>query len=133
MIASIFMIQGYETMRHPERVAKRAEPVVTSLAELADFVPDDAEEAVRLNGAVQLGAGALLAAGWLPRLSALALAGSLIPTTLAGHRYWDEEDPQLRAQQRIHFLKNLSMLGGLLIAATDNGGRPSLFSRLRHR
>ncbi|HET9893885.1 MAG TPA: DoxX family protein [Streptosporangiaceae bacterium] len=133
LIASIFIIQGYETMRRPERVAKRAEPVVRSLAELADFLPDEPEEAVRLNGAVQFGAGMLLAAGWLPRLSALALAGSLVPTTMAGHRYWEEEDPQLRAQQRIHFLKNLSMLGGLLIAVTDNCDRPSLLPRLRHR
>jgi uncharacterized membrane protein YphA (DoxX/SURF4 family) len=28
--------------------------------------------------------------------------------------------------QRIHFLKNVSMLGGLILAATDTNGRPSL-------
>jgi hypothetical protein len=49
-----------------------------------------------------------------------------VPTTLAGHRYWEIEDPELRAQQRIHFLKNLTMLGGLLLAAADTSGRPSL-------
>ncbi len=51
---------------------------------------------------------------------------SLVPTTLAGHRFWDESDASSRAAQRIHFLKNVSMLGGLLIAADDTGGRPSI-------
>ncbi len=132
-IASIFIIQGFETMRRPERVAKKAEPVVQSIAQVAEFLPDDAEQAVRINGAVQFAAGALLAIGWAPRLSALAIAGTLVPTTAAGHRYWEEDEPQERMQQRIHFLKNLSMLGGLLIAAADTGGRPSLAWQGRSR
>ena len=47
--------------------------------------------------------------------SALALAGSLVPTTLAGHRFWEEEDDAARAQQTFQFLKNLAMFGGLLM------------------
>jgi len=123
MIASIFVIQGFQTMRAPDRVVKQAEPVVRSLAEFFDFIPDDTEQAVRVNGAVQLAGGALLTMGWLPRLSAVAIAASLVPTTAAGHRFWEYEDPQERAQQRIQFLKNLSMLGGLLMAAADSGER----------
>src|SRR6478752_4000347 len=70
---------------------------------------------VQFNGAVQVGAGITLALGILPRLSALLLAGSLVPTTLAGHRFWEEEEDAARAQQTIQFLKNLGMLGGLLL------------------
>jgi putative oxidoreductase len=95
-------------------------------------LPDETEQVVRLNGAVQCVAGSMLAMGWFPRLSAAVLAGTLVPTTLAGHRYWEIEDKQERAQQRIHFLKNLTMLGGLLIAAADTGGNPSLTWRSRH-
>jgi putative oxidoreductase len=131
MLASIFIVQGYQTLRHPEQVAKQAEPVVNSLAGWVDFVPDDTEQAVRISGAVQLAAGALLAVGWLPRTSALAIALTLVPTTAAGHRFWEEADPERRAQQRIHFLKNLSMLGGLLIAAGDTAGKPSAVWRGR--
>ena len=132
MLASIFIVQGYNTMRHPDRVVKKADPVVRPIAERVSFVPDDTEQAVRLNGAVQLTAGVLLAIGWLPRLSALVIAGTLVPTTAAGHRFWESEDEQERAQQRIHFLKNLGLFGGLLIAAADTGGRPSLAWRSRH-
>ena len=132
MLASIFIVQGYNTMRHPDRVVKKADPVVRPIAERVSFVPDDTEQAVRLNGAVQLAAGTLLALGWLPRLSALTIAGTLVPTTAAGHRFWEFDDDQERAQQRIHFLKNVAMFGGLLIAAGDTAGRPSLAWRSRH-
>ena len=77
-------------------------------------------------------AGTLLALGRFPRLSALALAATLVPTTAAGHRFWEAEEDADRAQQRIHFLKNLSMFGGLLIAAADTSGQPSLAWRTRH-
>ena len=138
MVASIFVIQGYETFRRPERVAPRAEPVVRPLAEripavlAVPAVPAKTEDAVRLNGAVQMVAGLLLALGRFPRLSALALAGTLVPTTAAGHRFWEAEEEADRAQQRIGFLKNLSMLGGLLITAADTAGNPSLAWRTRH-
>jgi putative oxidoreductase len=74
---------------------------------------------VRGNAAVQVLGGTLLALGRAPRLSALALAGSLIPTTLAGHAYWTIEDPAARKQQRIQFHKNLAMIGGLMFAVLD--------------
>ena len=60
-----------------------------------------------------------LALGLAPRLSALALAGSLVPTTLAGHAYWTIDDPAVRKVQRIHFHKNMALIGGLLFAALD--------------
>jgi len=132
MLASIFILQGWETFRQPEKVAPRAEPVVRPLAERFSFVPGKTEEAVRLNGAVQVVAGTMLALGWWPRLSAFTLAATLVPTTAAGHRFWEAEEDADRAQQRIHFLKNLSMFGGLLIAAADTGGRPSIAWRARH-
>jgi uncharacterized membrane protein YphA (DoxX/SURF4 family) len=132
MLASIFVIQGFDTLIRPERVSPRAEPVVRPLAERVPPVPGDTEQAVRLNAAVQVVAGSLLAAGRLPRLSALALAATLVPTTLAGHRFWEVQDKQEREQQRIAFMKNISMLGGLLIATADTAGSPSLAWRSRH-
>ena len=132
MLASIYIVQGYDTFRHPEKVAARAEPVLQPLRDQFPGVPAKTEDAVRLNGAVQMVAGTMLALGRLPRLSALALAASLVPTTAAGHRFWEEEDPTTKAQQRVHFLKNVSMLGGLLIAVGDTAGKPSIAWRTRY-
>jgi putative oxidoreductase len=80
------------------------------------------ELAVTLNGGAMVVAGVALACGVAPRRMAAVLAGLLVPTTLAGHGYWNESDPKARAQQRIQFLKNLSMLAGLLEIALGEGG-----------
>jgi len=132
MLASIFIIEGYRALREPEQVAAAAEPVVRRISERVPAVPAKTEQAVRLNGAVQLAAGSLLALGRLPRLSALAIAATLVPTTLAGHRFWEADQDEDQAQQRIHFLKNLAMFGGLLIAGADTAGQPSLAWQTRH-
>ncbi len=125
MLAGMFIYGGLDALRHPSGKAPKAEPVVGALA---DRLPDQVgtDELVRLNGAVQVGAGIALALGVFARPASLALAVSLVPTTLAGHPFWQEADPAARAQQRIQFLKNVAMLGGLILAAADTGGRPSV-------
>lgn len=132
MLASMFVAGGLDAVRNPQNVAPLAESVVRPVTDRVPALPDSTEDCVRLNGAVQVVGGLLLATGRMSRPAALALAVSLIPTTLAAHRFWEEEDSAQRAQQRIHFLKNLSMLGGLLIAADDTGAAPSLLWRSRH-
>ncbi|MEU6680198.1 DoxX family protein [Streptomyces sp. NPDC046853] len=129
MLASVFLAGGWSTLRDPKRVAPAAEPVAVPLAFRIPRLTENPEQLVRVNGAVQVGAGLMLATGRVPRLAALALAGSLVPTTLAGHAWWKEEDKDQRAAQRTQFLKNLSLLGGLLIAAADTHGKPSLAYR----
>jgi uncharacterized membrane protein YphA (DoxX/SURF4 family) len=114
LLAGMFVYGGLDAYRNPGGKVPRAETVAPDLAELVG-IDADTEQLVRWNGAVQVVAGLTLALGVLPRVSALALAGSLVPTTLAGHRFWEQDDEAARAQQTIHFLKNLGMLGGLLL------------------
>ncbi len=129
MLGSMFIYGGLDSLRRPEAKTAKAAKVVGPLEDtLGGTLGESAQTAalVQLNGGMQVVAGLALAAGKLPRLAALALAVSLVPTTLAGHRFWEESEPAARAAQTVHFLKNLSMLGGLLIAAADTGGRPSI-------
>lgn len=95
-------------------------------------VPADPELLTKVNGGVMVGAGILLAIGKLPRLSAAALAATLVPTTLAGHRFWEVDDEQERAVQQMGFMKNVALLGGLALAAIDTEGRPGIAWRARH-
>ncbi|MFD9754584.1 DoxX family protein [[Kitasatospora] papulosa] len=131
LLASVFISGGIRTLRDPHAVADAAEPVARPVSMRVPQLPDDTVRLVRINSAVQVGAGVLLAAGRFPRASALALAASLVPTTLAGHAWWKAQDPEERARQRVQFTKNLSLLGGLLIAAADTHGKPSLAYRSR--
>ena len=139
LLASMFVVGGINALRNAKALAAKVEPVTDQLRPVienavpqASVLPTDPASLVRLNGAAQVVAGLALATGRLPRISSAVLAATLVPTTAAGHRFWEEEDPAARANQQIHFFKNLSMLGGLILAAVDTEGRPGLVWRARH-
>jgi uncharacterized membrane protein YphA (DoxX/SURF4 family) len=136
LLATPFIYGGISTLRKPQDRVPGARPVVEKIAETADKqlpveVPRDVEQYVKANAALQVGAGVLLALGKFPRLTSLALAGSTVPTTLAGHRFWEETDPKVSFEKIAHFVKNLGMLGGLLLASVDTEGKPSVGYRAR--
>jgi len=130
MLASVFVTGGAHTLLHPEHAAKQvdgvSERITGATEQLAPWLPTGPVAVVRANAAIQVGAGALLASGKLTRVAALALAASLVPTTIVGHAWWRYEDPGERANHRNHFLKNLAVLGGLALTVVDTQGRPGL-------
>ena len=127
MLASMFVAGGANALRNPQPLVPAAksvtdtiQPVVNDAApDRQSLLPEDTTQIVRINGGVQVVAGLALAAGRFPRLAALVLAGTLVPTTVAGHPFWDERDPARKSEQLNHFLKNVSMAGGLLMATLD--------------
>jgi putative oxidoreductase len=133
LLASVFVYGGLDAIQHPEGKMKAAEKVTGPLSERIDALPNDTANLVRINGGVQVAAGVLLAVGKFRRLAAVALVGSVIPTTLAGHRFWEELDDEKRMQQQTHFLKNAGLLGGLILAASDADGAPSVSWRIRRQ
>jgi len=133
LLASIFVVGGWDALWNPAGKDKNTVGVGEPLTEEAGPEDLDAEMLVRVNGAVQIGAGVLLAIGKFRRLAALALIGSIIPTTYAGHRFWEESDPTTRSEQKMQFLKNLGLLGGLVLAAFDTEGEPSLAWRAKRQ
>lgn len=110
----MFVAGGFDAFTHPEGKVKKAE-AVTGMTRQLPWIPDDPRLLVQVNAAVQMGAGSLLALGRMRRLAAAALIASIIPTTFAGHRFWEEMDDADRKEQRVHFLKNLGLLGGLIL------------------
>jgi uncharacterized membrane protein YphA (DoxX/SURF4 family) len=130
MLSAVFIGQGVDALRSPKPAADAARPTLEGLSKLPDpigtHVPADAETFARINAAVQIGGGLLLATGKLPRLASAALAFTVVPGSLGGHMFWKEVDPQRKADQRRAFLTDLSLIGGLIIAAADTEGRPSL-------
>jgi uncharacterized membrane protein YphA (DoxX/SURF4 family) len=135
LLASPFVVLGVQALREPGGRVEIARPIVEKVTEMADKqlpvqVPRDVEQWVRINAGVMVGAGALFGLGRLPRLSALLLSGTMVPTTAAGHRFWEAEGAN-RQQQLIHFLKNVGLVGGLLLAAVDTEGKPSVGWRAR--
>ncbi|MGW5751620.1 DoxX family protein [Nocardia rhamnosiphila] len=131
LLASAFVVNGVETLMHPESRVKEASTLVhkgkESLpSDIAGNLPADPSTLVRVTAAVQIAGGALLALGKAPRPAALALAATVVPATVTEQNFWAENDPERRAAKRTAFLKDVSLLGGLMIAASDTAGKPSL-------
>lgn len=130
MLSAVFISRGLEALRSPKAAADATRPALEGLGQLPDpigeRVPSNAEAVARVNAAVQIGGGLLLATGRLPRLASVALACSVAPGSLGGHAYWKEAEPARRAEERRAFVTDISLIGGLIIAAVDTEGRPSL-------
>jgi uncharacterized membrane protein YphA (DoxX/SURF4 family) len=130
LLSAAFIGRGLDALRSPKSAADAARPALEGLSKLPDPVgtniPSNADTVVRVNAAVQIGGGLLLATGRFPRVASAALALSVVPGSLGGHMFWRESDPQRKADERRAFLNDVSLIGGLMIAAVDTEGKPSL-------
>jgi uncharacterized membrane protein YphA (DoxX/SURF4 family) len=116
LLGLAFIDSGVSALRDDGRRAERARALGV----------EDAQQATRAMAAVQIGAGALLALNKLPRLSALVLAATVLPDAVTGHAFWAEQDKLARSTERTLFTRDLGLLGGLLVAVADTGGRESV-------
>ena len=107
LLGAAFMKLGFDAAVDPGPRVDRAAALGLPNAELA----------VRGNGAAMVAGGAALTLDKLPRLAALGLIASMIPTTLAGHAFWNFDGAERKAQE-IQFLKNAGLVGGLLLVLT---------------
>jgi putative oxidoreductase len=104
LLSLIYILGGVSTLLHP---APRA-------AQIAHLRFPLAQVAVRINALCMIVAGVFLALGLWAQIATWVLIALLIPTTIFGHAFWLESGPK-RQEQLSHFLKNLSLLGGLLL------------------
>ena len=80
--------------------------------------------------AIELGGAILLIVGWQTRWAALLLALFTVIAAFAAHRFW-EFDAAQQANQMNHFLKNLAIVGGMIILAATGPGALSVDGRRR--
>lgn len=130
MLAAPFIFGGINQLQNADKLAPVAGPFIHKIAEPAGL-PDDPELLVKTNGALMVGAGAALALGFMRKPSAALLAGSLVPTTLAGHSFWEFDNPRERAIHKSGFFTNVGLLGGLVLAIVDTEGKPGLRYRAK--
>lgn len=119
LLASVFVVGGAAALKDPGRRVEKAQPLADAVKKAVPDAPVTASNLVRANAAIHVAAGTAMATGTFPRTSALALAATMPATTYAGHQFWNETDPVSRTNQLNHFLKNLGLLGGLLLSTLD--------------
>jgi putative oxidoreductase len=67
--------------------------------------------------------------GLSTRYAALLMALFTVVAALIGHRFWEMSDPAMYANQMIHFMKNVAMVGGFLLLYAAGPGRLSIDRR----
>jgi putative oxidoreductase len=110
LMSVIFLLSGFGKLMHLSGMAAAVHlpPAVLALA-----------------AAVELGGGLSLLLGLWPRIGALGLFLFLIPTTLMFHNFWAAA-PDHQQDQMVHFLKNLAVMGGLLMIVAFGPGPLSI-------
>lgn len=115
LIGPLFIAAGINHLKEPVGFATDATEKLLKSTGLANnpAVPSP-KLLVQADGAIMVGAGAALALGICPKIAAAALAAALVPTTVAGHPFWEETDPMAKVGQQTQFMKNAAIIGGLL-------------------
>jgi putative oxidoreductase len=83
------------------------------------------EVAATLAIIIELGAGAMVLLGWQARFGAATLFVYTLVAALIFHNFWGVPPTQAH-EQMIHFMKNMSMLGGLIYVAVYGSGALSV-------
>ena len=85
--------------------------------------------AVPLSGVLAIAGGLSILLGYRAKLGAWLIVLFLIPVTLMMHKFWAVTDPMMAQLQMILFMKNVSMLGGVLLISQFGAGPYSLDAR----
>src|SRR5690349_8530273 len=100
------LLGGWQQLSEPTPRAERARALSWPVS----------DEFVKFSGWAMIAGAVALQIKPLRKLAALLLALQLLPITYVGHRYWEAEG-QAQMQQKIHFFKNVSLVGGALYIA----------------
>ncbi len=131
MLASVFVIDGVETVMNPAGRKDGAESALTQVRaalprQYRAFLPKDPETAAQLVGGIKAGAGSLFALGKAPRTSATLLAATTLPSLLGRNAFWDTDDEDEKARRRTGALTDMALAGGVLLASVDTAGKPDM-------
>jgi putative oxidoreductase len=73
--------------------------------------------------------GLAVLVGYKARLGATLLLVFLVLATYFFHDFWTLSDPKAQQEQMVHFMKNLSIMGALLLVIANGPGPFSLDAR----
>lgn len=115
LLALIFIVAGFGKLAGLEGTAGYIASKGLPLASLLAFGA----------GALEVIGGVALAVGWQARWAALSLAVFTLLATVLFHAYWAMPAEQ-QAVQKLMFMKNLSIAGGLLMVFSLGAGPASV-------
>lgn len=135
LLATGFVAVGVERLRNVDQTAEQLAP---TLSRIGSAVPAAAAATsnpalvARVAGYTQVGAASLLGMGKFTRIASLLLAGTAALNSVVEYRNAEASTAAERKERRNQLLKNLSLIGGVLLSAVDTNGRPGLAWRANH-
>ncbi|HZU31852.1 MAG TPA: DoxX family protein [Candidatus Angelobacter sp.] len=106
LLSVIFILSGFGKLTHfhdtAAMMAGKGIPLATVALVITLFI--------------EIGGGLMVLTGYHARYAALVIALWLIPVTLVFHNFWAAPAAQ-QMEQQINFLKNVAIMGGLLVTA----------------
>ena len=81
---------------------------------------------VPIAGVLALLGGLSVLLGFKARWGAWLLVLFLVPVSVMMHAFWAVKDPTMAQMQQIHFMKNMTMLGGALLVVYFGSGPVSV-------
>ncbi|MBO0759105.1 MAG: DoxX family protein [Bradyrhizobiaceae bacterium] len=126
LLSVLFLHAGYGKAIDPSGILNYA-----GTKHFMDLVAGGAPAPIWLGyliAAIELLGGLALLLGFQTRLAAWGLFLWVIVATYFGHPWWDMEGAA-RSANEIQFLKNLAIMGGLLMLSSAGPGRVSLDGR----
>jgi putative oxidoreductase len=121
LISTIFLLSGIMKLMHfngtAGMLAQKAIPLPTVAAAIVILI--------ELVGAI------MIIIGWQTKLAAAVQFVYLVPVTVMYHNFW-AAPPEMHDMQMVNFLKNVAIMGGLLILATRGAGASSVDSAASH-
>ncbi|QPK84123.1 DoxX family membrane protein [Corynebacterium qintianiae] len=137
MLASVYVIDGVETVVNPSAHRESAESVLKKLRSVVPapyraYLPSSPETAAQVVGGVKAGAGSLFALGKAPRTAATLLAATAIPSVIGRHAFWEATNEEEKTRRRNGAVTDVALLGGILLASVDTAGNPGLQWRAKN-
>ena len=71
-----------------------------------------------VSGMMLLLGGVSILCGLYPTVGILLLVAFLVPVSVMIHNFWEIRDPQLRMADKTNFMKNMALLGAILMLLT---------------
>jgi putative oxidoreductase len=121
LITAIFVYSGISQLMHFNAMVHVLAASGIPLATIA----------AAISTLIDLVGSAMIIIGWKTKPAAAILFIYLIPVTVMFHNFW-AAPPQMHDMQLLNFLKNLGIMGGLLILATRGAGASSVDARASH-
>lgn len=116
LFAATFIMSGIGHLRNRKHTAQMAAAAGVPAPGLLSLV----------SSLLALLGGLSLALGYRVEIGAVLLLLFLLPVTLAMHPFWKYSDPREAGSQQAHFMKNIALMGTLLMLIYFGPGSLSL-------